>query len=350
MEDWVYVERRRRSRKKNPEGKNKYGGRHSGHRDHAIDGTNLNNDPFTEYIPMDQEKHAEKTFSEMKKVMNGLEKSEFFANFHQQFMEVVDKANVNIKYAICLGLGSLADPNWNNRKACLYQLGFVLLLRRIYKVQKVYIYDPKSGDVDRNICGRFDIEVLSPCEEQHNVDEELQRNRCPQGEEDDSTSHIIEKTSAHERTLVFMPHCDVSLYSQVMHSIYMNEKLNYAKAHFFLTLEKTIFLGNSFEYYREHIYMYRPFGIPAYAIHMLRNRGTVVETPGERSINRLVEFYKIDHFLFYVHKYARERKFPVFADHASAFNDMAIITFGSMPDRLNFWLNVWEDVSSGGPR
>ncbi|ANQ06545.1 Uncharacterized protein PCOAH_00009060 [Plasmodium coatneyi] len=355
MEDWVYVQSRRRSRKKKPEGGNKHAVHHRGNNSYGIHGTNRINGHFTEHPPMDQAKHAEKTFSEIKKVMTCLEKSEFFANFHQQFMEVVDKANVHIKYAICLGLGSLADPNWNNRKACLYQLGFVLLLGRIYNVDKVYIYDPKIGEVDQYVCSHYNIEVLSRCEGEGHLDEEQKilkphSGMYPKEEKDDKTSHTIEKPSADERAMVFMPHCDVSLYSQIMHSIYMNEKLSYAKVHFLLTLEKTIFLGNSFEYYREHAYMYRPFGIPAYAIRMLRSEGTLPESANERSLNRLVEFYKIDHFLFYVHKYTREGRFPFFAEHVSAFNDMAIVTFGSMPDGLTFWMNVWEDVTSGGPR
>ncbi|GAB64972.1 hypothetical protein PCYB_041740, partial [Plasmodium cynomolgi strain B] len=283
------------------------------------------------------------------------------------------------------------DPNWNNRKACVYQLGFVLLLGRIYNVEKVYIYDPKIGEVDQAVCGRFNIEVLSPCEEERPVDEgahseeaprveapsgeahseeahseeahivephkvvppsgETPRDAPPKEEKDDETSHTIAKTGAHERTLVFMPHCDVSLYSQVMHNIYINEKLSYAKLHFLLTLEKTIFMGNSFAYYREHTYMYRPFGIPAYAIRLLRRSGgtTLLENATESSLNRLEQFYKKDHFLFYVHKYAKEEKFPIFDEHVSAFNDMAIITFGSMPDRFSFWLDIWKEVTSGGP-
>ncbi|KJP85510.1 hypothetical protein AK88_04861 [Plasmodium fragile] len=351
MEDWVYVERRRRSRKKKPEGGSKDAGRHIAHTAHTARSTCGR---FTEHPPVDQAKLAEKTLSEIKKVMTCLEKSDFFLNFHQQFMKVVDKAKVHIKCAICLGLGSLEDPNWNSRKACLYQLGFILLLVRIYNVKKVYIYDPKIGVVDRYVCDRFHVEVLSRCEEEGRVEEEAHIDQphsdtCAEEEKDDKTKHTIVKPSEDERTLVFMPHCDVSLYSQVMHNIYINEKLKYAQVHFLLTLQKTILLGNSFEYYREHIHMYRPFGIPSYAIRMLRNGTALPESTSEKDLNRLVNFYKSDHFLFYVHKYARQDKFPFFADHVSAFNDMAIITFGSMPDRLNFWLNVWTDVTSGGP-
>ncbi|EUD66784.1 hypothetical protein C922_02769 [Plasmodium inui San Antonio 1] len=362
MEDWVYVERRRGSRRKKCERVSNHAGRRSGHSSYGIDGTNRSNGsdgPFTEHPPIDQEKQAEKTFSEVKKVMTCLQKSDFFENFHEQFVEAVDKANVHIKCAICLGLGSLADPNWNNKKACLYQLGFVLLLRRIYNVEKVYIYDPKIGEVDRLVCGHFDIEVLSCCEEEAPEVEgliveppivkppiELTSATSPEGKKDDKTSHTIAKPSAQERTLVFMPHCDVSLYSQVMHNIYRNEKLSYANVHFLLTLEKTIFLGNSFDYYRERAHMYRPFGIPPYAISMLRSGKKLPKSATQSSLNRLVQFYKMEHFLFYVHKYAREGKFPFFAEHVSAFNDMAIITFGSMPDGLSFWLDVRLGESS----
>ncbi|EDL43191.1 hypothetical protein PVIIG_06475 [Plasmodium vivax India VII] len=366
MEDWVYVGGRRRSGKK-PQGGGMHAGRHSnGHSSYVRDARSA------EPPPVELAKHAEKTFGEVKRVMSGLEKSEFFAKFLQQLTQVVDEAKAKIKCAICLGLGSLEDPNWSNRRACLYQLSFVLLLGRIHNVEQLFIYDPKIGEVDEDVCGRFGVEVLSPREEAPpegpqkrgeaqrggpqregpQKSGEAQIEGPPSGaapKEGEQIDRTIPKPRANERTLLFMPHCDVSLYSQVMHDIYVNEKLSYDKVHFLLPLAKTIFLGNSFEYYREHVYMYRPFGIPAYAIRMLKSGGTLPEGATQRSLNRLEELYKMDHFLFYIHKYAREGKFPFCPEHVSAFNDMAIITFGPLPDQLSFWKDVWAEVTSGGP-
>ncbi|SOV10579.1 SRR1-like protein [Plasmodium sp. gorilla clade G2] len=318
-----------------------------------------------------------------------LEKNEFFKNFKNKF-NTINKENVN-KAIISLGLGSLIDINLNNKKACIYQFAFLVLLKKVYDIKQVYIYDPKISEVDRYVCEYFNIKILiCSNEEEHKNDEEdnksgdnkennnnIDDNNNNNNNIDNYSDHnyihtlkhkqnskdthiandvslpctekmnIIKFSSNIEKVILFMPHCDIHLYGDILYSIFVNEKLFYKNVQFYFNLENTIFLGNSFDYYKDHSYLYKPFGLPSYVIKMLNGNCQKLNISiQENHMNKLLTHFKTYHFIFYILNFVHETKFPIFSDHVGSFNDLSITIFHKIEDKLKFWSHIYESLNN----
>ncbi|CRG94330.1 SRR1-like protein [Plasmodium gallinaceum] len=306
-----------------------------------------NTENYKENLDSDK-KHIERIYNEIKKVISSLEKSIFFINFQKKFNEI-NRNNINIG-VICLGLGSLTDINSNNKKSCFYQLSFILLLKKIYKIDNIYIYDPKITKIDKNIYNKFNIEILTCLQKnyikhQNTEEEEDKNNNFKEKNNYDKNIKTIRITNQNEKILLFMPHCDINLYGEILYYIFMYEKLIYQNAHFFIHLENIIFLGNSFDYYKDHIYLYKPLGLPSCILQMLCEYEKHLNIKiNQIIVNKLKNHFKEAHFIFYILNYSKEIKFPIFYEFISAFNDLSITLFNKINNKLIFWSNVYKNL------
>ncbi|KAI4840410.1 SRR1-like protein [Plasmodium brasilianum] len=280
-------------------------------------------------------------YKEIKKIMSLLEKTEFFENFQKKFNKIY-KHEIKIVGAICLGLGSLIDLNLNSKRACMYQLCFILLVKNIYTIDKIFIYDPKITKMEQGVYSILNIQVLS-CKGIY---------KKSNFESDTQTAHVGEEKTFHyttiklnknERMLLFMPHCDICLYGEVLYNIFIYEQLRYANVHFFFNLDNTIFLGNSFDYYKERIFLYKPFGLSSYIIQMLQENEDILNLKiNETHSFQLQKNFKYSHFIFYILNFSKQVNFPVYFEQISAFNDLAIVLFCKIPNKPIFWASVYK--------
>ncbi|SCL97805.1 SRR1-like protein [Plasmodium chabaudi chabaudi] len=280
----------------------------------------------------DENKYVEHIHNGVKKIMNSVEKSVFFENFKKKFKEI-KKESVEIQSAICLGLGSLTDININNKNACMYQLAFILLVSKNYNIRDTYIYDPKISNTDLSVYKILNVQVLSSY---ISMPKQLAEN-----EKEIAISNLKEN----ENVLLFMPHCDISLYGEVLYNIFIDEKLSYPNMDFLLTPEKTIYIGNSFDYYKDHIYQHKPLGIPDFAIELLQKSEQSETIKWDIAhLNRLKKNFKYSHFIFYILNFLNEIKFPICSEQVHAFNDLSITTFQKLPDQFIFWFNIYNSL------
>ncbi|VTZ67035.1 SRR1-like protein [Plasmodium chabaudi chabaudi] len=280
----------------------------------------------------DENKYVEHIHNGVKKIMNSVEKSVFFENFKKKFKEI-KKESVEIQSAICLGLGSLTDININNKNACMYQLAFILLVSKNYNIRDTYIYDPKISNTDLSVYKILNVQVLSSYV---SMPKQLAEN-----EKEITVCNLKEN----EHVLLFMPHCDISLYGEVLYNIFIDEKLSYPNMDFLLTPEKTIYIGNSFDYYKDHIYQHKPLGIPDFAIELLQKSEQSETIKWDIAhLNRLKKNFKYSHFIFYILNFLNEIKFPICSEQVHAFNDLSITTFQKLPDQFIFWFNIYNSL------
>ncbi|CXH94917.1 SRR1-like protein [Plasmodium berghei] len=279
----------------------------------------------------DENKYVEHIHNGVKKIMNSIEKSVFFENFKKKFKEI-KKESIVIQSAICLGLGSLTDINLNNKNACMYQLAFIILVSNNYNIKHIYIYDPKISNTDLNVYKILNVQVLSSYP---SMSKQLAEN-----EKEITVCNLKEN----ENVLLYMPHCDISLYGEVLYNIFIDEKLSYPNMNFLLTPEKTIYIGNSFDYYKDHIYQYKPLGIPSFAIELLQKSEPETIKWDITHLNKMKKNFKYSHFIFYILNFLNEIKFPICSEQVHAFNDLSIITFQKLPDQFIFWFNIYNSL------
>ncbi|CRG98723.1 SRR1-like protein [Plasmodium relictum] len=343
MENWVLVQNKYKLKKKKK--KNKKIEEFYIDKEERKD-LNYNIEKYKE-SQHNEKKRTESIYNEIKKVISYLEKSIFFKNFQKKFNEI-NRNNINTGI-ICLGLGSLIDINPNNKKSCIYQLSFILLLKKIYNISNIYIYDPKITKIDKNVYDLFNIEILI-CLEKNNMRHQNKENKdkektIQENNNDEKNIQTIRITNKNENFLLYMPHCDISLYGEILYYIFMYEKLIYLNAHFFIHLENIIFLGNSFEYYKDHIYLYKPFGLSSDIIQTLceYEKHLNIKT-NEIILNKLKNNFKEAHFIFYILNFSQEIKFPIFSEYISAFNDLSITTFNKIQNKLIFWSDIYKNL------
>ncbi|SBS81515.1 SRR1-like protein [Plasmodium ovale] len=354
MDEWIHIQRKQKFSKK------KY--RYKDEREEKLllsgedkkdvcrdkDKESVNENKTMHY----EDKNAKHIHNEVKKVTSYLEKSLFFENFKEKFNQISQK-NGNIAGAICLGLGSLADMNLNNKRSCMYQLSFILLVRKTYNIPQMYVYDPKITKIDAIVYALLDVTVLDAPDQASKGQKE--REEVEAGVRENVVEDVGDTIgrnvgvggtplgSGGQKMLLFMPHCDVSLYGQVLCDLFTREQLRYTNAHFSFNLENTIFLGNSFDYYRDHMYLYKPLGLPSCAIRMLqKNEQSLNVKWKDAHLNRLKRNFKPAHFIFYLSNFLEEIKFPICSEQKQAFNDLSIIIFRKISNKVTFWSNVCE--------
>lgn len=119
-------------------------------------------------------------------------------------LKTIDKSidnSIDIRFdsIICYGLG-----NFTTNKTSLYQLSLLLVMKQLFDCNNVYIYDPVFTQNETNILiNKLSINLIEFNEESiHSID------------------------SCDKRVLFFMPHCDKSLFNNLLWSNWDSNKLN----------------------------------------------------------------------------------------------------------------------------
>ena len=121
---------------------------------------------------------------------------------------------------VCLGIGNFAKTQFRDVSASLWQLAWVLLLRRqlMEQPQKKQIrtrfYDPVSTPWECEFLNTHLNVETPPNSRDTNDHDHDDNNQQPQADDDDSDSSLY--YSFERPTLVIMPHCPLFLYERVL--------------------------------------------------------------------------------------------------------------------------------------
>lgn len=158
---------------------------------------------------------------------------------------------------------------------------------------------------------------------------------------------IIHIKEEKEKALLFMPHCEIDLYGDILYNVFFYEQLLYSNVHFFLKIPNLIILGNSFINYKNQEHLYKPLGIPTESIHILQQHQDKLKVRLiEDVIKKWKNNFKNKHLVLYFHNYISEIPFPVSEECPYAFNDTSIICFQNVGRKYSVSLQIYQYLES----